>query len=163
MPPISLVLAANDAEYERGLTAYRDQRPEEWCGIFARAVTIACRGASELAGRIEALKASWRERAGSPRADSAAAKLIDILPVHPVLDLRTAQDVLHVSDETARIGIARLEGAGVLQEITKRRRGRRWECVGLFALLDSLDRLLATSPGATRPMQTQQVVTRRPS
>lgn len=143
VPPVSLVLAANYSEYERGLTTFREEHVEEWCGIFARAVTIACRGAAELASRIEDLKARWREQAGAPRADSAAAKLIDVLPVHPVVDLRTVEEALGVSDEAARLGIARLESAGVISEITKRRRGRAWECVGLFALLDSFERFLA--------------------
>ncbi len=162
VPPVSIVLAANYAEYERGLTAFRDQPVEEWCAIFSRAVTIACRGAAELATRIEQLKARWREQAGSPRADSAAAKLIDLLPVQPVLDLRTVQDALHVSDEAARLGIARLESAGVLSEITKRKRGRAWESVGLFALLDSFERLVATPTGASAPARRAPRPTRRP-
>lgn len=151
VPPVSVVLAANYAEYERGLTAFRGRRVEEWCTTFARAVTIAGRGAAELASRIEQLKGRWREQAGSPRADSAAAKLIDLLPVHPVVDLGTVQAAVGVSDEAARLGIARLESAGVLSEITKRKRGRVWESVGLFALLDSFDRLVATPTGAFVP------------
>lgn len=151
VPPISLVLAANYPEYERGLTAFRSEQLEEWCGIFARAVTIACRGAAELAGRIDQLKTRWREQAGAPRAGSAAARLIDILPVQPILDLGAAQTALGVSDEAARLGLARLEDAGVLVEVTKRRRGRTWECVGLFALLDAFERIVATPRGASRP------------
>ncbi|MBI2773757.1 MAG: Fic family protein [Chloroflexi bacterium] len=148
VPPISLVLAANYREYERGLTAFREKEIEEWCGLFARAVTISCRGAAELAGRIEDLKRRWREKAGSLRAGSAAAKLIDLLPVQPVIDLRTVESSLGISDEAARLGIARLEEAGVLTELTKRKRGRAWECVGLFALLDSFERIVATADGA---------------
>lgn len=151
VPPISIVLAANYSEYERGLTAFREERVEEWCGIFARAVTIACRGAAELAARIERLKARWGEQAGTPRADSAAAKLIDLLPAQPVLDVRTVQAGLGVSGEAARLGIARLETAGVLTEITKRKWGRAWESVGLFALLDSFERFVATPTRATAP------------
>lgn len=161
VPPISIVLAANYSEYERGLTTFREERLERWCGIFARAVTIACRGAAELAARIEDLKARWREQAGSPRADSAAAKLIDLLPVHPVVDLGTVQRTLGVSDEAARLGIARLESAGVLVEITKRKRGRAWECAGLFALLDAFERLVATPTGASAPRRRAPRLTRR--
>jgi Fic family protein len=149
VPPISLVLAANYAEYERGLTTYREQRYDEWSGLFARAVTIACQGAEELAGRIEALKQRWREAAASPRRGSAAERLIEALPVHPVVDLGSVQEILGASDEAARLGIERLAQAGILQEITKRRRGRAWECVGLFALLDQFERKLATD-GAGR-------------
>lgn len=163
VPPVSIVLAAKYSEYERGLTTFREERLEEWCGIFARAVTIACRGATELAARIEGLKDRWREQAGSPRADSSAAKLIDLLPVHPVVDLGTVQETLGVSDEAARLGIARLESAGVLSEITKRKRGRAWESVGLFAVLDSFERLVATPAGASAPARRAPRPTRRRS
>lgn len=161
VPPVSLVLAANYEQYERGLTTFRERQVEEWCGIFARAVSIACRGAAELAARIEELKDRWREQAGSPRADSAAARLIDLLPVQPVLDLRTVQDALSVSDEAARLGIARLESTGVLSEITKRKRGRAWESVGLFALLDSFERLVAAAGGTAAPARRVPRPTRR--
>ncbi len=151
VPPISLVLASNYEAYERGLTVYRSEQAEVWCGAFARAVTIACNEAAVLAGRIEDLKDRWRKQAGSPRAGSAAERLIDILPVHPVLDLRTTQELLGVSDEAARLGLDRLEGSGVVEEITKRKRGRAWESVGLFALLDQFERTLATPAGSSRP------------
>ncbi|MDP9281332.1 MAG: Fic family protein [Chloroflexota bacterium] len=153
VPPISLVLASNYAAYESGLTTYRERRYEDWAGVFSRAVTIACRGAEELAGRIERLKNSWRESAKAPRRGSAADRLIDVLPVHPVVDVRSVQNILQASDEAARLGIERLQAAGVLEEITKLKRGRAWECVGLFALLDQFERKLAEndSGGQQRP------------
>lgn len=153
VPPISLVLAANYREYERGLTLFREAKFEDWCGIFARAVTIASRGAGELARRIEELKAKWREQAGHPRAGSAAARLIDLLPRQPVIDLGTVEETLRISDEAARLGIERLASAGVLVEVTKRKRGRAWECIGLFALLDSFERIVATPAGNSAPLR----------
>src|SRR2546422_7259726 len=150
VPPVSLVLASNYASYEQGLTTYRLGRVDEWCGVFARAMTIASDGAASLAGRIDDLKGQWRVRAGSPRAGSAADRIIEILPVHPVLDLRTTEELLGISDEAARLGLDRLERTGVVQEITKRKRGRAWECVGLFRLLDQFERTLATPPGAAQ-------------
>jgi Fic family protein len=147
VPPISLILASNYSEYERGLNAYRDRASDEWTGIFARAVTIACLEAAGLADRIDALKKRWRVAANTPRSGSAADKLIEILPVHPVVDLRTAEEILRISDEAVRLGIERLQHAGVVREVTNRKRGRAWESVGLFAILDEFDRKLA---GSTR-------------
>ena len=172
VPPISLVLASNYAAYERGLTTYREQRYEDWSGVFARATTIACRGAEELSGRIEELTKRWRGSAGSPRAGSVADGLIDALPAHPVVDLGSVQEILSVSSEAARLGIQRLETAGVLQEKTKRKRNRAWECVGLFALLDQFDRQLVTDErgraqrAAPRPTKTsarRDTTVRRPA
>jgi len=42
----------------------------------------------ELADLITSLQAAWRERAGRPRAGSAAAKIIPLLPALPVLSAR---------------------------------------------------------------------------
>jgi Fic family protein len=150
VPPISLVLAANDETYIAGLTAYREHRDDAWCGAFARAAGIAAEGARALAGDIERLKARWTTQADSPRAGSAAAKLIELLPSHPVFHLKAATEFLQVSDEAARLGIDRLEKAGIVKELTKRKWGRAWESVGLFALLDGFERQLAKPAGAGR-------------
>jgi len=150
LPPISLVLAANYYAYIAGLTAYREHRDDEWCGVFARAAGIAADGARALAGDIEQLKTRWTKQADSPRAGSAAAKLIELLPSYPVFDLKSATEFLDVSDEAARLGIDRLEKAGIVKEITKRKWGRAWESVGLFALLDGFDRQLAKPAGTGR-------------
>lgn len=158
VPPISLILAANYSVYERGLIAYRDGGRDTWSGIFARAVTIACKEAEGLAGRIDALKERWRTAAESPRRGSAADKLIEVLPVHPVIDVRSGEEILGISDEAVRLGIERLEQAGVVREITDRKRGRAWESVGLFAVLDEFERKLATS-GAGRPRPAPRLTT----
>lgn len=150
VPPVSSVLASNYETYIDGLTAYRGRRDDEWCGLFARAAGIAADRARRLADEIERLKARWTAQAGVPRAGSAAAKLIALLPTHPVFDLKSATAFLGVSDEAARLGIDRLERAGVVAEITKRKWGRAWESVGLFALLDGFDRLPAKPPRAGR-------------
>jgi Fic family protein len=149
VPPISLVLASNYDAYIAGLTAYRRHDDDEWTGVFVRAAGIAAEGARTLAADIESLKTRWRERA-EPRAGSAAAKLIDLLPLHPVFDLNTATEFLGVSDEAARLGIERLERAGVVKEVTKRKWNRAWETVELFGLLDGFERKLTTSPGGVR-------------
>jgi len=146
VPPISLVLASNYDAYVDGLTAYRRHNEDDWCGLFSRAAGIAASGARALADDIDKLKARWRDKV-RPRAGSAAWKLIDSLPAHPVIDLKTATELLGTSDEAARLGIERLAEADVLREVTKRKWRRAWECVGLFALLDGFERQLASAPG----------------
>lgn len=150
VPPISLVLAANYDAYVDGLTTYRERKDDDWIGLFSRATGIATDGARTLATDIDALKAGWRKLAGVPRAGSAAANLIEQLPTHPVFDLKSATEFLGVSDEATRLGIDRLAEAGVITEITKRKWGRAWESVGLFALLDGFERKLATPVGVRR-------------
>jgi Fic family protein len=160
VPPISVALAANADRYIDGLTAYRGERFEDWLTMFVRATYAAARRAEDLGHQIDRLQAKWRQQATNPRAGSAADKLISELPVQPVVDVRTAAKMLGVSDEAARQAIERLTKSGVLEEVTGRLRGRSWECVGLFALLDDFDRDVATPAGASSwlraPRRTRQ-------
>ena len=77
--------------------------------------------------------------------------------------LRSATEFLQVSDEAARLGIDRLEKAGIVKELTKRKWGRAWESVGLFALLDGFERQLAKPAGAGRGRAAPRDTARRRS
>jgi Fic/DOC family protein len=94
--------------------------------------------AQDLADRVLALQQEWRERAGRPRKGSAATALIDRLPEEPVVGLAGARRLTRVSAQATLGGI--LVEAGVLREVSGRRRGRLWESVGPFESLDGLER-----------------------
>src|SRR4029077_17083162 len=96
--------------------------------------------ARDFATRVRELQRDWLELAGNPRPQSGAKKLIDELPSHPVVNSRTVQEITGVSPESARQAVNRLEAAGVLRSISVGRRNRAFETVGLFALLDALER-----------------------
>ena len=85
VPPVSIVLAARPTAYVEGLTAFREGRVAEWIGSFSEAAGRAAAASIELADQVAALQGEWRERAGRPRAGSAASKLIALLPALPVL------------------------------------------------------------------------------
>lgn len=140
VPPVSLVLAASADDYVKGLTSFRYSDPGDWIETFARALRNAALHAATFAGRVRALQERWRDQAGRPRRGSAAATLIEHLPGSPVVDLRSAMALTGASDEAARLGLARLERAGVLLQSTAGRRNRVWEGVGLLDLLDGLER-----------------------
>ncbi len=107
-----------------GLTAYRDERFEEWATTFVRATSASVQRAEELGGEIEGLQAAWHEQAKHPRAGSAAAKLTSMLPVHPVVNVRTTMETLGVAEEAARRAIDLLSKAGAVEEVTGRLRSR---------------------------------------
>lgn len=142
VPPISLVLAGNSKAYIAGLTDYRAGRIPAWCGTFAAAVRTAANGAAAFAARIAKLQTSWLAKAGHPRSDSTARKLIALLPSHPILDAKTAEAIAKVSNEAARQAIERLEDSGILKRLTVGKRNRAWEAVGLFDLLNEFEREL---------------------
>ncbi len=139
LPPVSLVLAGARDRYVEGLTAFRRGDAGAWLATFNDAVFRAARAGEELAASVGALQGEWAERAGQPRRDSAAAALIRRLPEEPIVDLATARRLTGASAQATLGGIDRLVDADVLRELTGRRRGRLWESVGLFGLLDDLE------------------------
>jgi Fic family protein len=161
VPPVSLVLATDARAYVRGLTDYREGMLDEWTGVFGAATRTAAIEARSFADRVAGLQERWRERATRPRASSAADRLIAILPAHPIVDLKLTRKVLDVSAPAAWGALQRLEGAGVLRQITVGRRNRAYEAVGLFDVVDRFERELATPPGTTKPARpTPRRVTR---
>lgn len=143
VPPISLVLATNADQYVKGLTAYRADRVDEWCFLFVQTVMAAAHEARSFADRVAALQEEWRKRAGSPRRDSAASRIIDHLPAHPLIDTRTAEQVVGASDEAVRLGLQRLEQAGVVTRVNAGSRNRVWEAADLYEALNEFERTLA--------------------
>ena len=155
VPPVSLVLAGRAGRYVQGLTDYRFGNENAWYLVFAEAVEMAADGAGEFARRVRELQKHWLEMAGRPRPQSGAKKLIDLLPMHPVVNLRTVQTITGTSAEAARQALNRLEQAGVLRNISVGRRNRAFESVGLFALLDAFERELAPQ-GCGFPLTTSK-------
>jgi len=144
VPPVSLVLAADAKAYVAGLTAFREERPEAWMLLFARAIERAAAKASELAKRLADLQERWRDRAGRPRRHSSAEALIIELPAHPIVTVATALKVIGRSKQAVNEAIAFLADKGVLHPITLAKRNRAWEARELFDVINDVERELAT-------------------
>ncbi|MFT3914224.1 MAG: Fic family protein [Anaeromyxobacteraceae bacterium] len=151
VPPVSLVLAADARAYIEGLTAFREGRAAEWVLLFAGALERASAKARELALRVAELQERWRELTGRPRRHSSAEALIAALPAHPVVTVATAQSILGRSKQAVNEAINALAERGVLHPITVAKRNRAWEARELFALVDDLERELATPTGDDLP------------
>jgi Fic family protein len=160
VPPVSLILATDARSYIGGLTDYRTGSLDEWIGLFAAATRTATTQARTLADRVAALQERWRVKAKAPRASSAADRIIALLPAYPIVGQNLARELLRVSDPAAWGALQRLEGAGVLHQITVGRRNRAYEAVGLFEVVDRFERELATPPGRARPVRRAPHVSR---
>lgn len=154
VPPISLILATDQAAYVRGLTAYREytsERIASWVGTFAQATRTAAREAAGFAEEIARVQERWRERVPVRRRGSAADRIIELLPSQPVLDVRTAAVHAGVVYEAARLAMEQLRAADVVRPISSARRDRLYEAPEMFELIDGFERRLATPRAATRP------------
>ena len=171
--PVSLVLATWSEDYVAGLTATRYEGESgsgpshiginHWVALFA----TACRRAMEDAGRFEdqvrQLQATWRQRAGSPRRDSAARRLIDALPSAPVLTVATAAQLTGRSFQATNQAVQHLVNAGVLVQVNVDRRNRAFEAPELIELFTALERQLSSPAGDTVASAPLRPVPRRQS
>jgi Fic family protein len=151
-PPVSVVLASNAKRYIAGLTDFREGRTDDWIGGFANAVALAAQSTDRLRTQIDAFLEQLVERAGSPRADSVARKIILGLPQQPIVSAEIAASAYDVTPTAARAALNRLQEAGVLVPTrVGRRRDREWISDELSALRDSAAPAVASSLRPTRP------------
>ena len=148
VPPISVVLASRPRRYIAGLIDFREGRVDDWIGVFAEATETAAAAAKRLWEQIDALLAGLVERAGSPRADSVARRIILGLPAQPVVSAPTAASRYGVTPTAARAALNRLQESRVLVPTrVGRRRNREWISDELFHLLDAFESDLGQPAG----------------
>ena len=171
LPPVSLVLATWSRDYVGGLTETRHVGPPDsaeahaganrWIALFAAACRRAVEDAARFETQVRALQASWIERAGHPRRDSAARRLIDALPAAPILTASTAATLIDRSFQASGQAIDRLVSAGVLAQVNVGRRNRTFEAPELIDAFTALERQLASPEGDTRVSEPARRVPRR--
>ena len=143
VPPISVVLAARSSQYIGGLVGYREGHVAEWCASFAGACERAAHLSVELAQTIRALRATWYERAGRPRRDSAAARIITLLPAQPIASAATMRAAIGASHRRALEGLKMLAEVAVVRQISEGNYDRQFAADELFGLIESFERRLS--------------------
>lgn len=143
VPPVSVVLAAHPGSYIDGLVGYREGRIIEWCVSFAGACERAALLSIELAEAIAKLQADWFERAGRPRRDSAAARIIKALPAQPITSAATIRAAIGASHQRALDGLKALAEAGVVRQITEGGYDRQYASDELFGLIEAYEGRIA--------------------
>lgn len=143
VPPVSIVLASRANVYVDGLVGYRDGRISEWCASFAGACERAASLSTDLADAIAKLEAAWFDRAGRPRRDSAAARIIAALPAQPITSAATIRAAIGASHQRALDGLKVLADAGVVRQITEGGYDRQYAADDLFALLEAYEDRIA--------------------
>ncbi len=154
VPPISLVLATHKDAYIRGLNRYDNGGSPgliDWLDTFGWAIHKAARRSERLADEVVKLQSAWREKAGSPRADSSAEALIAGLPARPFLTPAIAVELTGRSVQAANAALKELEAAGVLRSVSAGPRKRAFEAPDLLQLLNAFEHDVAVPDGESRP------------
>lgn len=168
--PISLVLLTRSDEYIDALTAYRyDGSPHEpaaseaiagWIGLFLDATDVAVDQAARFAAELAELRSGWHERLASwraaqgvrqrPRAGSAVARLVELLPEAPLMTARTVQRMLDLSFPVVRTAVEELADAGIVERRQVDRGTTGYLAAEVFDLLTFAERRLASTRWDTR-------------
>jgi|SRR5271165_367813 len=160
LPPISLILATQSAEYVAGLSATRylgkadSQAAHEgrnrWIASFASAASRSVADAGAFEARVTEIQDGWRSRIGRIRADSATDRLIRALPGAPIVTVNGAAKFIGRSFQQTNEAITRLVDGGVLSQVSVGRRNRAFEAEEIVDAFTDLERRLASPAGDTR-------------
>lgn len=134
--PVSAGLLTNTDAYFAALDAYHDGDPSPIVLRFSEASFSAIDNGRELVGDLRGVRRRWDEVIGARRGSTPRA-LADLLVRQPVADSPFVQRELGVSAQNVNLAIRRLVEAGVLSEIGKAERNRKWEAREVLVALDA--------------------------
>ena len=125
-----------DTYYDRLQAVRTDGAWEEWLEFFLDGVIAVAGSATETARRIRDLIDRDRTTIhGVGRGAASALRVHDLAGRRIVLSARTTAAQLDLSVPTVNAALGRLQDAGILREITGRRRGRLYVYDAYLALL----------------------------
>lgn len=134
---LSLFFKEHRAEYYRRLDAVRAEGDfESWLAYFLEGVAVVADEAVDATRTLFTLIAADRARVlAAPTTSVMAARLFELLPEHPIVTVATALDLLRTTRPTATKAVTALVDAGVLVEVTGRRRDRTFRYEAYLRLL----------------------------
>ena len=134
---LSLFFKRHRDEYYRRLAAVRTEGDwEGWTSYFLEAVSTIAGEAVSTARDLFALVSRDRERVLiTPGSTVMTARLFEMLPEHPIITIATAMKLLETTRPTATKAVTALVDAGVLEEISGKKRDRSFGYALLLAVL----------------------------
>ena len=123
---VSLAFKRHRREYYRRLAAVRTKGGwEGWSAFFLKCVREAANDGVNAARRLFTLLGDGRRAVvDHPATTITTVRLFELLPEHPMITLPSAMKLLDTTKPTAQKAIDALCKAGILREITGRRRDR---------------------------------------
>lgn len=167
VPPVSLAIATDKATYIEILSSYRSEdcttaseAVQNLIAYFADKVIISCELAMTFERRALEIEQKWRELA-HPRANSAADRLLSVLPGNPVVSIASAARLTGRSLEAARLAVASLVDKGVLTQNARNRKSNLYTAADIIHEFTALERALGTSGGDTLTAKPSRPVPQR--
>jgi Fic family protein len=108
----------------------------EWIEFFLKAVTEQSEDAVSRSRRLLELLRGYSQIAREQHLPPTAVQLVDLIFMKPVLNAKTGQEFLKVSYPSAQNAISALEKAGILTEITGRKRDKAYAANEILKALD---------------------------
>lgn len=137
--PVSVPWSRDTDRYIAGIRSFQDGDADSWLLFASWSVIEAVDWMKEIADRVEGLVDRLRSRIAT-RGRSVAARVIDDLPSHPIVDTQTVAERYDVTPQTAHEALIRLSDAGVLVErpLSRRKKGRPRRVFAANELIDLL-------------------------
>jgi len=108
----------------------------EWIEFFLAAVTEQSGDAVSRSRRLLELLRTYSQVARDKHLPPTAIQLVELIFMKPVLNIKTAQEYLKVSYPSAQNAISLLAEAGILTEITGRKRDKAYAANEVIKILD---------------------------
>lgn len=144
--PLAAGILARRDEYFAALGTYRGGDPGALTDLFIRSAHVAALESRTSIARIKAVPEQWLADV-DPRRGSAIATLLPAFFDHPVMNADEVERHSGAKTVQTYAAIDRLAEAGVIREITGRKRDRVWMAEELLAELDDLDRRIQLAMG----------------
>lgn len=131
---LSAYIERNKSRYYDLLQGIRTRGAiREWLIYFLEGITVVAKDAMMQSAALVDLRESYRDKV---RNDARSLVLVDNLFVNPYLVVSRAQELLGVSNPTARRTVAKLEVAGILRPLTRRASGRVFLAREIFDVIE---------------------------
>jgi Fic family protein len=111
----------------------------EWVAFFLRGISEQSVDALNRANQLHQLSVEYRQRLHDRRSSATLLQLADMLFKNPVLSPNSVSKALNLTFASAQRNINKLEHAGILREITGRRRGRIYVAQQVMEILEMRD------------------------
>ncbi len=111
----------------------------EWITFFLRGISEQSVDALNRANQLQQLSLEYRQRLHAKRSSATLLQMADLLFKNPVFSPSSISKALNLTYVSAQKNIDKLVGAGILHEITGRKRGRIYMAQQVMEILEKRD------------------------